>query len=87
METIILRKHFDHLIQCTEKLPLSAPLRRSYATHYERIFLYCCENHLNFFSYQDASEYCSRKCPSPKPHFAKESMRSAYIVARYFERR
>ena len=85
METIILRKHFDHLIQCTEKLPLSAHSLRHYTNHYERIFLYCCENHLDFFSYQDASAYCSLKCPSPKPQFVKESMRSAYIVARYFD--
>lgn len=85
METIILRKHFDHLIQRTEELPLSASSIKRYVTHYERIFLYCCENHLDSFSYQDASEYCGLKCPSQKPYLVKETIRSAYIVARYFE--
>ena len=66
METNALRKHFDYLIQRTEKLQLSKHILGRYKNHYEEIFLYCSENHLDMFTYQDAEIYCKMKCPSRK---------------------
>ena len=50
METNVLRKHIDYLIQCTEKLPISARMLSRYKHLYEEIFLYCNENHLTLFT-------------------------------------
>lgn len=85
METNVLRKHFDHLIQCTEKLQLSKRVFDRYKDHYGEIFLYCIENHLDIFTYQDAENYCKVKCPSRKAFAVKEITKIAYTVAGYFE--
>lgn len=85
METNVLRKHFDYLIQCTEKLQLSEHTLNRYNNHYEEIFLYCSENHLTLFTYQNAADYCSMKCPSRKEYAVKETTKIAYTVAGYFE--
>ena len=85
METNVLRKHFDHLIQCTEKLPLSEQTLNSYKHLYEEIFLYCGENRLTLFTYQDAADYCSEKCPNRKANAAQQTRKIAYTVAGYFE--
>lgn len=85
METNVLRKHFDYLIQCTEKLQLSKKVLGSYKNHYGEILLYCIENHLDIFTYQDAENYCKVKCPSLKKFAAKETTKIAYTVAGYFE--
>lgn len=85
METNVLRKHFDYLIQCTEKLQLSKYVLDRYRNHYEEIFLYCSENHLDVFMYQDAADYCGVKCPSRKEFAVKETTKIAYTVAGYFE--
>lgn len=85
MEANVLRKHFDHLIQCTEKLQLSKHVLDRYKNHYEEIFLYCNENHLDVFMYQDAADYCTVKCPSRKEFAVKETTKIAYTVAGYFE--
>lgn len=85
METNILRKHFDYLIQCTENLHLSKYVLERYKNHYEEIFLYCSKNHLDVFTYQDAADYCRMKCPSRKKYAVKETTKIAYTVAGYFE--
>lgn len=84
METNVLRKHFDYLIQCTEKLQLSKHVFERYKNHYEEIFLYCSENHLDIFTYQDAAVYCKTKCPSRKEFAVRETTKIAYTVAGYF---
>ena len=85
METNVLRKHFDYLIQCTEKLQLSEHVFNRYKNHYGEIFLYCTENHLDIFTYQDAENYCKAQCPSRKAFAVKETTKIAYTVAGYFE--
>lgn len=85
METNTLRKHFDYLIQCTGKQQLSKHVFDRYKNHYEEIFLYCSENHLEIFTYQDAAGYCKIKCPSRKKFAVKETTKIAYTAARYFE--
>ncbi len=85
METNELRKHFDYLIQCTEKLQLSRRILDRYKNHYEEIFLYCDENHLDIFTCQDAANYCRSVCPSRKDFAVKETTKIAYTVAGYFE--
>ena len=85
METDVLRKHFDYLIQCTENQQLSKHLFDRYKNHYEEIFLYCIENHLDVFTYQDAVRYCKEKCPSRKKFAVTETTKIAYTVAGYFE--
>ena len=40
METNVLRKHFDYLIQCTEKLQLSKHVFERYKNHYETILIF-----------------------------------------------
>lgn len=85
METNALRKHFDYLIQCTEKQQLSKRVFDRYKNHYEEIFLYCSENHLDIFTYQEAAGYCRIKCPSRKKFAVKETTKIAYTVAGYFE--
>lgn len=72
METNALRKHFDYLIQCTGKQQLSKRVFDRYKNHYEEIFLYCSENHLEIFTYQDAAGYCKIKCPSRKKFAVKK---------------
>lgn len=84
METNALRKHFDYLIQRTEKLQLSKHILGRYKNHYEEIFLYCSENHLDMFTYQDAEIYCKMKCPSRKEFVVKETTKIAYTAAGYF---
>lgn len=85
METNVLRKHFDYLIQCTENRQVSKHVFDRYKNHYEEIFLYCIENHLDIFTYQDAACYCKAKCPSRKKSAVKETTKIAYTVAGYFE--
>lgn len=85
METNILKKHFDYLIQCTEKLPISEQTLRRYKDIYEEIFLHCSENQLTVFTYQNAADYCSVKCPTRKAYAVKQTRKIAYTVARYFE--
>lgn len=85
METNTLRKHFEYLIQCTEKLQLSKSTFGRYRNHYEEIFLYCSENHLDIFTYQDAADYCRMKCPSRKAFAVRETTKIAYTVAGYFK--
>lgn len=85
METNALRKHFDYLIQCTEKLKLSKPVFDRYRNHYEEIFLYCGEKHLDIFTCQDAAEFCRAVCPSRKKSALKETTKIAYTVAGYFK--
>jgi len=85
METNVLRKHIDYLIQCTERLPLSEQTLRRYKHLYEEIFLYCGENHLTLFTKQDAADYCGEKCPSRKAYAVKQTRKIAYMVAGYFE--
>ena len=84
METNVLRKHFDYLIQCTEKLQLSKHVFERYKNHYEEIFLYCSENHLDIFTHQDAAVYCKMKCPSRKEFAVRDTTKIAYTVAGYF---
>lgn len=86
METNTLRKHFDHLIQCTDKLQLSVPVLSRYKDRYEEIFRYCCKNHLESFTYQDAEAYCRAVCPSLKKHTEKETLKIAYTTVEYFEK-
>lgn len=85
METNILRGHFDYLIRCTEELQLSKRILNRYLSHYEEIFLYCSERHLNLFTYQDAADFCRERCPSQKKYAVKETKKIAYTVAGYFE--
>lgn len=85
METNTLRKDFDSLIQCTEELPLSEQTLRRYKDIYEEIFLHCIENQLTLFTYQNAADYCSEKCPSRKAHAAQQTRKIAYTIAGYFE--
>lgn len=85
METITLRGHIDHVIQCIQELKLSKYLFNRYKKHCEDIFLHCTENHLNHFSYQDAADYCRMKCPSLKAFAVQETTKTAYTVAAYFE--
>lgn len=85
METNTLKKHFDYLIQSTENLQLSERLLNRYKSHYEEIFLYCMEKHLDAFMYQDAQDYCNEKCPSRARYAVKETTKIVYTVAEYFE--
>ena len=81
METIVLRRYFDYLVQCTERLQLSERVFNRYSNHYEEIFLYCCENHLTLFTYENAADYCGVKCPFRKEYAVKETTKIAYTVA------
>lgn len=85
METITLRGHIDHVIQCIQELQLSKYVLNRYKRHCENIFLYCTENHLDHFSYQDAAAYCGIKCPPLKEFAVKETTKIAYTIAAYFE--
>ena len=85
METITLREHIDYITQCIRELRLSKKLFYQYRGLCEQIFLYCTENHLDCFGYQDAADYCGTRCPSLKKHSAKGTKKIAYTVAAYFE--
>lgn len=85
METITLRGHIDRVIQCIQELQLSKCVLNRYKKHCEDIFLYCTENHLDHFSYQDAAAYCGIKCLSLKEFSVKETTKIAYTIAAYFE--
>ena len=85
METKILRKDFEYLIQCTEKLPLSEQTFKRYKDIYEEIFLHCVENHLTHFTCQNAADYCNEKCPTRKAYAVKQTRKIAYTIAGYFE--
>ncbi len=85
METITLRGHIDHVIQCIQELQLSKKVYNRYKKHCEDIFLYCTENHLDCFCYQDAAGYCGIRCPSLKEYAVKETTKIAYTIAAYFE--
>lgn len=85
METNKLRKGIDYLIQCTEKLPLSEQTLKGYKDIYEEIFQHCVENRLTLFTYQNAADYCSEKCPTRKSHAAQQTRKIAYTIAGYFE--
>jgi len=85
METITLRGHIDHVIQCIQELQLSKNVYNRYKKHCEDIFLHCTENHLDHFSYQDAAAYCGIKCLPLKEFAVKETTKIAYTIAAYFE--
>lgn len=84
MEYIILREHFDHMIQCTKELQLSQYLFDRYRRHYEEVLLYCTENQLDIFTYQNAADFCKLKCPALKKFAVCETTKIAYTVAGYF---
>lgn len=85
METITLKEHIDHVIQCIQELQLSKNVYNRYKKHCEDIYLYCTENHLDCFCYQDAVGYCGIRCPSLKEYSVKETTKIAYTIAAYFE--
>lgn len=85
METITLKEHIDHVIQCIQELRLSKYVFNRYQKHCEDIFQHCTENRLDRFSYQDAAVYCGIKCPSLKEFSVKETTKIAYTIAAYFE--
>ena len=85
METITLREHIDYITQCIRELRLSKKLFYQYRRLCEQIFLYCTENHLDCFGYQDAADYCEARCPSLKKHSVKGTTKIAYTIAAYFE--
>lgn len=85
METITLKGHIDHIIQCIQELRLSKRVFNRYQKHCEDILLYCTENHLDCFCYQDAAGYCATRCTSLKEYSVKEATKIAYTIAAYFE--
>jgi integrase len=85
METITLREHIDHVIQCIQELQLSENVYNRYKKYCEDIFLYCSENHLDSFGYQDAAGYCGIRCSSLKEYSVKETTKIAYTIATYFK--
>ena len=84
MEHITLRQHFDHMIQATEELQLSKYVFNRYRQHYEKVFLYCTENQLDTFTYENAAQFCELKCPALKKFAVRETTKVAYTVAGYF---
>ncbi len=85
MEANTLRKHFDYLIQSTEKLQLSKYVLERYKKHYEDVLLFCVEKHLDAFGHRNAEDFCRVKCLSLKKFAAKETAKIAYTTAGYFE--
>lgn len=86
MEKMNLREHIDHLIQCTEELGLSQGTVGHYVCYYEKVFLYCTENGIDVFTYQDAAEFCRCKYGTGHKESTVRNVRKiAYTVARYFE--
>lgn len=84
MDKYTLKEHFEHLIHCTENLQLSHQLCERYKRHYNEILLYCEENHLESFLYQDAEKLCNLKCTYNKKYAVTEMTKIAYTVANYF---
>ena len=84
MDKYTLKEHFEHLIHCTENLQLSHQLCERYKRHYNEILLYCEENHLESFLYQDAEKFCNLKCTYNKKYAVTEMTKIAYTVANYF---
>lgn len=85
METFTLREHIDHVVQRMQELQLSKYVFNRYKKHCEDIFLYCTEKNLDRFGYQDAADYCKKKCSSLKQFAVKETTKTAYTIAAYFE--
>lgn len=88
MEKNELRKHIDYVIQCTKELGLSQSTVDHYLRHYEAVFLYCTENGIDAFTYQQAADFCKAKYGTDsrsQTSSAKDARKSAYTIARYFE--
>lgn len=88
MEKLHLREHIDHVIQCTKELGLSQSTVGHYVRHYEAVFLYCTENGIDAFTYQQADDFIKTKYgtdPQSWTASAKDARKAAYTIARYFE--
>lgn len=83
-----LRAHIDYVIQCMKGLGLSQSTVDHYLRHYEAVFLYCTENGIDAFTYQQAADFIKTKYGTDSQSWtssAKDARKVAYTVARYFE--
>lgn len=83
-----LRKHIDYVIQCMKGLGLSQSTVDHYLRHYEAVFLYCTENEIAAFTYQQAADFIKTKYGTDSRSWtssAKDARKAAYTIARYFE--
>lgn len=83
-----LREHIDYVIQCMKGLGLSQRTVAHYLPHYKAVFLYCTENRIDAFKYQQAADFIKTKYGTnshSRTSSVKEARKVAYTVARYFE--
>lgn len=86
MEKLNLREHIDYVIQCTKELGLSPNTVDHFLRHYKAVFLFCTENGIDAFTYQDAADFCKSKYGTDfQKSLAKDARKVAYVIARYFE--
>lgn len=65
MEKLNLREHIDYVTQCTKELGLSQSTVVHYLRHYKAVFLFCTENGIDTFTYQDAADFCKSRYGTP----------------------
>lgn len=85
MENRTLREHIDYLIQSTKELQLSPYSFNRYQKRYEEVFLYCTQNQLDTFQFQDAADFCALQCRGQKAFKVREITKISYTVASYFK--